>query len=83
LWQSGVGAPREGRTNALATLLSDAERRRDRHKADYAAFIAEHGRDIGDLSREEARELFSILLMQAGLDAEMRVLKNLVGRLSR
>jgi hypothetical protein len=52
-------------------------------KADYAAFIAEHGRDIGDLSREEARELFSILLMQAGLDAEMRFLKNLVGRLSR
>jgi hypothetical protein len=68
--------------NPLATLLSDAERRRDRHIADYTAFIAEHGRDIGDLSREKSLELFAILLAQTALDAEIKVLTKLSRRLS-
>jgi hypothetical protein len=66
-----------------AALLDAAARRRDRHMADYAAFIAEHGRDIGGLSHAEVCELFAILLAQAGLDAEMRVLRTLIERLSR
>jgi hypothetical protein len=67
----------------LATLLSDAEQRRARHMARYVAFMAEHSsQDIGDLSREESFELFSILLAAAGLDAELRVLRNLIGRFS-
>jgi hypothetical protein len=54
----------------LAELLDSAARRRDRHVADYAAFMAAHGaRDTGGLSHEEARELFAILLAAAGLDA--------------
>jgi hypothetical protein len=51
--------------------------------ADYATFMAEHGsRDIGNLSREKSRELFSILLAQARLDAELRALRRLIGRMS-
>jgi hypothetical protein len=67
----------------LALLMDDAERRRDRHQADYAAFMAEHGaQDIGELTREETRELFSICLMGARLDAEMAALRRLLGRVS-
>ena len=44
--------------------------------------MAEHGsRDISGLSREEVRELFFILLAQAGLDAEIKVLRRLSRRL--
>ena len=67
----------------LALLMDDAERRRDRHQSDYAAFVAEHGgQDIGELTREETRELFSICLMGARLDAEMAALRRLLGRVS-
>jgi hypothetical protein len=69
---------------AVAALLDAAARRHDQLTADRAALMAEHGaRDSADLSREEARELFSILLAAAGLDAEMQVLENLIRRLSR
>jgi hypothetical protein len=45
--------------------------------------LAEHGsRDISGLSREEVRELFAILLAQARLDAETRVLRQVIRRLS-
>ncbi len=68
----------------LAELLDAVARRRDRHMADYEAFVAAHGsRDIGGLDHEEARELFAILLAAAGLDAEMRVVERLSRRLSR
>jgi len=58
--------------------------RADHNEERYAAFVAERGsRDVSGLSGEEARELFSILLTQAGLDAEMQVLQNVIERLSR
>jgi hypothetical protein len=68
---------------ALSLLLDAAAKRRQQHQASYVAFMAAHDvRDIGELSREESRDLFAILLMQAGLDAEMRVLRKLIRRLS-
>ena len=68
---------------AVAALLDAAARRRDQLTADLATFTAEHdSRDIRGLSREECRELFSILLGQVALDAEMRVLRKLIRRLS-
>jgi hypothetical protein len=68
---------------AVAALLDAAARRHEENRERYAAFMAEHGsRDISGLSREEARELFSILLAATGLDAEMRVLRKLIARLS-
>jgi hypothetical protein len=65
----------------VAALLDAAAARRDRLEADLAAFMAAHGSRDG-LSREESLELFSILLRRAGLNAEMQVLANLIGRLS-
>jgi hypothetical protein len=66
----------------VSALLDAAAGRRDRLEADRAAFMAEHGsRDISGLSREEVRELFFILLAQAGLDAEIKVLRRLSRRL--
>jgi hypothetical protein len=67
---------KRGTMTAVAALLDAAARRRDRLTADLAAFMAEHGsQDISGLSREEVRELFSILLAQAGLNAEIKVLR--------
>ena len=67
----------------VSGLLDAAAGRRDRLEADRAAFMAEHGsRDISGLSREEVRELFAILLAQARLDAETRVLRQVIRRLS-
>jgi hypothetical protein len=67
----------------LSLLLDAVARQHEQHKASFAAFMAAHGaQDIGDLSREESRKLFAILLAQARLDAEMRVLKKLVGGMS-
>ena len=69
---------------AVAALLDAAARRHEENRERCAAFMAEHGsRDTSGLSREESRELFAILLAQAGLDAEMRVLRNVIERLSR
>jgi hypothetical protein len=67
----------------LFLLLDAVARQREQHQAGYATFMAAHGaQDIGDLSREESRELFAILLAQVRLDAEMRALRRLIGRLS-
>ena len=67
---------------AVAALLDAAARRHEESRERYAAFMAEHGsRDISGLSREEVRELFFILLAQAGLDAEIKVLRRLSRRL--
>jgi hypothetical protein len=68
----------------LFLLLDAVARQREQHQAGHAAFMAAHGaQDIGDLSQEESRELFAILLAsQVRLDAEMRALRRLIGRLS-
>jgi hypothetical protein len=66
----------------LCALLDAAARRHEENQARYAAaFVAAHGaQDIGELSREETRELFAICLMGSRLDAEMRALKRLIRR---
>jgi|HubBroStandDraft_6_1064221.scaffolds.fasta_scaffold2560727_2 hypothetical protein len=54
----------------LCALFDAAARRHKENQARYAAaFVAAHGaQDIGELSREETRELFAICLMgKAGL----------------
>ena len=67
----------------LFLLLDAVARQREQHQAGHAAFMAARGaQDIGDLSQEESRELFAILLAQVRLDAEMRALRRLIGRLS-
>jgi hypothetical protein len=64
-------------------LLDAVARQREQHQASYATFMAVHGaQDIGDLSREESRELFASRPAQVRLDAEMRALRRLIGRLS-
>ena len=65
----------------LFLLLDAVARQREQHQAGHAAFMAARGaQDIGDLSQEESRELFAILLAQVRLDAEMRALRRLIGR---
>jgi hypothetical protein len=67
----------------LSLLLDAVARQHEQHKVSYPAFMAALGaQDIGDLDRAEARELFAILLAQARLDAEMRTLQRLIGRMS-
>jgi hypothetical protein len=66
----------------LCALLDAAARRHEANQARCAAaFVAAHGaQDIGELSREETRELFAICIMGSRLDAEMRALKRLIRR---
>jgi hypothetical protein len=67
----------------VSALLDAAAGHRDRLTADLAAFmVAHHVRDIGELNREASRELLTILLAQAGLDAEIKVLRQVIRRLS-
>ena len=67
----------------IKCLLDAVARQREQHREAYAAFMVAHGaQDIGELTREETRELFSICLMGARLDAEMAALRRLLGRVS-
>ncbi len=78
-WRAG----KRGTLDPVLALLDAAAGRRDRLEADRAAFMTERGsRDISGLSREEVRELFAILLARARLDAETRVLRQVIRRLS-
>ena len=66
----------------FGTLCVDMARRRDQLAADLAAFDAAHAsQTIDDLSPEESRELFAILLANSRLDCELRTLDKVVARL--
>jgi hypothetical protein len=68
----------------LSPLLDDLVRRRDENEARYAAFKEAHGaQNIGDLSRDETRELFSILLAVHRLAFEWTILARLVRGMKR
>jgi hypothetical protein len=65
----------------LASLLRDIIGRRDRLVGGLVDFMAKHGRrHIRDLSPEESRELFGLLLARERLDGETRVLGKIIGK---
>jgi hypothetical protein len=67
----------------LATsLFVDMARRREQLAADLAAFRTAHASQrIDDLTPQESRELFAILLANGRLDCELRTLDKVVARL--
>ena len=66
----------------LCALFDAAARRHKENQARYAAaFVAAHGaQDIGELSREETRDICDLSYGEGRLDAEMRALKRLIRR---
>jgi hypothetical protein len=66
----------------LAILLVDMVRRRGRIIGELTDFMIAHAsQGIADLSDEESRKLFAILLANSRLEGELRTLDKVVARL--